>query len=210
MLTQLLENLLNRNLRASPRARELCEQLRGRSLALDIEEISWSARIASLGTSLQVTSSPPAAAAAGEQSPSDARVRGTLVNLLALLAGDTAAVIQRGAAHIEGDAELAQQFQELCRLLRPDLEEELSQLIGDSPAHRLMQLAHSTLSLGRRAAQTNVRNLAEYLAYEQRDLVPRAEADQFLGGVDRLREDVDRLEKRIELLASRGASGDAS
>jgi len=31
--------------------------------------------------------------------------------------------------------------------------------------------------------------------------VPRAEADQFTSGVERLREDVDRLEARINLLA---------
>ena len=46
-----------------------------------------------------------------------------------------------------------------------------------------------------------MRNVAEYLAHERADLVPRAEADQFTAGVDRIREDVDRLEARINLLA---------
>jgi ubiquinone biosynthesis protein UbiJ len=45
-----------------------------------------------------------------------------------------------------------------------------------------------------------VRNVAEYLAHEQRDLVSRSEADPFLRGVDSLREDVDRLAARIDLL----------
>ncbi len=43
-------------------------------------------------------------------------------------------------------------------------------------------------------------NAAEYFAHEKRDLVPRAEGDQLLKGVDTLREDVDRLEARLDLL----------
>ena len=42
---------------------------------------------------------------------------------------------------------------------------------------------------------TGVRNVAEYLAHERRDLVPRAEAEDFYRGVERLREDLDRLER---------------
>jgi ubiquinone biosynthesis protein UbiJ len=53
---------------------------------------------------------------------------------------------------------------------------------------------------GRRAAATGVRNVAEYLAHERRDLVPRAEAEDFYRRVERLREDLDRLEARIGLL----------
>ena len=53
---------------------------------------------------------------------------------------------------------------------------------------------------GRRAAQTGVRNVAEYLAHERGDLVPRAEAEDFYRGVERLREDLDRLETRAQLM----------
>jgi ubiquinone biosynthesis protein UbiJ len=55
----------------------------------------------------------------------------------------------------------------------------------------------------RRAAETTVQNAAEFFAHEKRDLVPRAEGDQYLKGVDRLREDVDRLEARLDLLAQK-------
>ena len=53
---------------------------------------------------------------------------------------------------------------------------------------------------GRRAAQTGVRNVAEYLAHERGDLVPRAEAEDFYRGVERLREDLDRVEARVHLI----------
>jgi ubiquinone biosynthesis protein UbiJ len=48
-----------------------------------------------------------------------------------------------------------------------------------------------------------VQNAAEYFAHETRDLVPRAEAEVFLGEVDRLREDVDRAAARVEALLAR-------
>jgi ubiquinone biosynthesis protein UbiJ len=51
-----------------------------------------------------------------------------------------------------------------------------------------------------RAAQTGVRNVAEYLAHERGDLVPRAEAEDFYRGVERLREDLDRVEARVHLI----------
>jgi ubiquinone biosynthesis protein UbiJ len=55
-------------------------------------------------------------------------------------------------------------------------------------------------AFGRRAATTGMRNVAEYLAHERRDLVPRAEAEDFYRNVERLREDLDRLEARTRLL----------
>ena len=48
-----------------------------------------------------------------------------------------------------------------------------------------------------------MRNVAEYLAHESGDLVPRAEAEVFLEGVDRLREDVDRAAARVDALLAR-------
>ena len=54
------------------------------------------------------------------------------------LAGDSPdAVVQRGDVVISGDTQLAEQFRELGRLLRPDPEEELALLVGDAAAHRL-------------------------------------------------------------------------
>ena len=57
--------------------------------------------------------------------------------------------------------------------------------------------------LFKRAARAEISNIAEYLAHERRDLVPKAEARQLLDGVDALRDDVDRLEARLEHLAQR-------
>ena len=116
------------------------------------------------------------------------------------------AALRGGAVHIEGDAEVAQTFSELLKQARPDLEEELSRVIGDVAAHQVGNVARSALGFARRAADTFAQNVAEYLQEEGRDVPSRTEADEFVTGVDRLRDDVDRLEARLQLLERKAAS----
>ena len=59
--------------------------------------------------------------------PPDADISGSLLNLAALAGSHPEEVIQRGDVTIRGDAEVAQKFRELAMLLKPDVEEELSQ-----------------------------------------------------------------------------------
>lgn len=195
MLTELVENLLNRNLGASPRARELCAALRGRRLRLTLTGLGLRIGLESLGSTLRLARNPD-----GEF---DAEVEGSPVNLVALAGPAPERLLQSGAVQVRGDTELLQRYRELGLLLRPDLEEELSRLIGDAPAHQLMRMAGGMVGFGRRAADTAVRNTAEYFAHERGDLVPAAEAEAFMGDVDRLREDVDRAAARVEALLAR-------
>ena len=192
MLTQAIENLLNRNLPRSPRAQELCDSLKGKAVRIEADGLGWRLDCESLGTSLKLTK-------AELQRTPDAEISGNLMSLAALAGPRPEEVIQRGDVRIRGDAELAQKFRELAMLLKPDVEEELSRLIGDSPAHQALRLVRLATGFGRRAAQTGVRNVAEYLAHERGDLVPRAEAEDFYRGVERLREDLDRVEARVHL-----------
>lgn len=187
----IVTDLLNRGLPRSPRARELCKEVAGKRVGVDVRGFKRLV-IESDGSSLQL--------ARGEPLPADAELSGGPVSLLALVGPSPEAVLQRGDVKISGDAELARKFRELAMLLRPDVEEELSLLIGDIPAHQVGRFARGMLSWTQRAAQTSLQNAAEFFAHEKRDLVPRAEGDQFLKGVDRLREDVDRLEARLDLL----------
>ena len=197
MLTATLENLLNRGLPRSPRARQLCESLSGRSVAIVVPDIVR-LRLTSTGQTLAVTR---------DDAPADATLTGGVLGLLALTGDSAQRVLQRGAVTISGDSEVAKGFRELAQLLRPDLEEELSLLVGDVPAHQLGRLARLGASFSARAADTTLRNLAEYLGHERGDLVSRNEGEQFLRGVDALREGVDRLQARLDLLARRrGAS----
>jgi ubiquinone biosynthesis protein UbiJ len=193
MLTATIENVLNRGLPRSPRAQQLCAELTGRSVAVEIREIAR-LLVESTGSTLRITRGEITA---------DAEIVGGPFGLLALGGDSPDAVLQRGEVEIRGDAELAQKFRELILLLRPDLEDDLSLLVGDIPAHQIGRFARGALSWTRKIARTGVENLAEYLGHERQDLVPRKEGEQFLKGVDALREDLDRLDARIALLRQR-------
>jgi ubiquinone biosynthesis accessory factor UbiJ len=202
MLTQAIENLLNRNLPRSPRALELCESLKGKTVAVDARPLGWTLVIEALGSSVRLSKT------LGDREP-DASIAGSLMSLALLAGPEPEEVIRRGDVRIAGDAEIAQKFRELAMLLKPDVEEELSRLIGDTPAHQALRFARMAAGFGRRTAETTVRNVAEYLAHERRDLVPRAEAEDFYRNVENLRADLDRLEARTRLIETAGQPEDA-
>jgi ubiquinone biosynthesis protein UbiJ len=112
---------------------------------------------------------------------------------------------------IEGDAEVAQRFRELLAVARPDVEEELALVLGDVAAHRIGRFARGVLQWGRAATDSLATNVVEFLQEEGRDLPTRVETEEFLAGVDRLRDDAERFEARLARLERRssGASGDA-
>jgi ubiquinone biosynthesis accessory factor UbiJ len=189
---------MNRGLPRSPRARQLCAELTGRTLLIEVRQILRVA-ISSNGLTLSLAVLDQAAA----DPVADASLSGGPFGLLALAGEQAQASVQRGAVGVRGDTHIAQQFAELLRLLRPDLEEELSLLVGDVAAHQVGRLARFGRDLGRRAADTGLTNLAEFLGHERADLVPRHEGEEFLRGVDALREGVERAEARIAQLSRR-------
>lgn len=195
MLTETLGNLLNRGLPRSVRARQLTAELAGRSLALEVRGLGR-LRLESNGAVLTVT---------GGDAAADAGLAVGPLGLLALAGAGAQAAVQRGEAVLSGDAEIAGKFRELLTLVKPDPEEELALVLGDVPAHQLARLTALAAAWGARAADSLWRNTADYLAHERADLVPRHEGEQFLKGVDALREDVDRASARLELLSTRRA-----
>ncbi|MEK7361661.1 MAG: ubiquinone biosynthesis protein [Pseudomonadota bacterium] len=101
---------------------------------------------------------------------------------------------------IEGNADLASAVQYLFRHLRWDVEEDLSRIFGDVIAHRMVEQGRRFATWNREAAEKLAQNLAEYWIEEQPLLARPADVRQFLAGVDQLRDDLARIEKRIEAL----------
>jgi ubiquinone biosynthesis accessory factor UbiJ len=190
-----LESVLNRNIAGSAAARRLCKQLDGKVLALHVAGLPLSVFFRSEGERMSIETTNADAPAAS--------LSGTPLALLRLAGPTPEAAIRGGAIHIQGDAEVAQAFSELLKQAQPDLEEELSRVIGDVAAHQVGNAARAALGFGRRAVGTFTQNLAEYLQEEGRDLPTRTEADEFIAAVDKLRDDVARLEARLALLDHR-------
>lgn len=203
MFSARLQALLDDKVAGSPRAQELLAQLEGRRMRVIARYTPWELTLLAEGGRLRLLPGEPGVIPGGPWPPVDVTLAGTPLALLALQREDPAVVIRRGDVTLTGDGETGARFQELARLLRPDLEEGLSRLVGDLPAHGAGAFLRTAMEWGRNALATQAANAGEYLAHESRVLVPRAEARQFIEDVDALREHVDRLAARVALLEAR-------
>jgi ubiquinone biosynthesis protein UbiJ len=188
------EALLNRSIDASAQAAALARRLQGTSLQVDIEGV-MRLRVSAHHGRLALL--------AGDDSAADALITGSAAALWQLFNGGVNRQAARQAAQVRGDAEIANLYRELFLLARPDAEEELSRWIGDVPARHLSRFAQRALEMARHARRTAGENIAEYLQEEGRDLVNKTELDEFLRGVDGVRETADRIEARLERLEAR-------
>lgn len=113
--------------------------------------------------------------------------------------------MQRASAYVrlEGDADLANTISQVAQQVRWDAEADLAKLIGDIAAVRVVQSSKSIWQglLGHQRSLQE--NLAEYLVEEGRLLPAKPEVDYHHNDIVNLRDDVERLLKRIEKLERR-------
>ena len=104
---------------------------------------------------------------------------------------------------ITGSPELVQVIRQLFSELEWDFEEDLSKVFGDIAAHRLARAGRELFAWQREAGLRLARNFAEYWTEEQPLIARRDDLAQFSGEVNRLRDDLERLDKRLEHLQQR-------
>jgi ubiquinone biosynthesis protein UbiJ len=104
----------------------------------------------------------------------------------------------RQEVQVEGDTTFASALTGVLSGLRWDVEEDLSQIVGDVAAHRLTRAGSGLVAWRAKTASNLAHALAEYWTQEQPLLVGGEATRQFLQAVDVLRDDTERLEKRIE------------
>lgn len=117
--------------------------------------------------------------------------------LLALQGRD---MLMRGA-RIVGAADFADALGFVLRNLRWEFEEDLSRIVGDVAAHRLAGAMEVLVERQRRGARNLAENVVEYLRDEQPALPRWDDVHDFIDAVDALRDDTERLDKRIARLA---------
>jgi ubiquinone biosynthesis protein UbiJ len=210
------ESVLNRSIAASSRARALALRLEGTSLEIDVDSLMrvraavCAGRLVLLNAQERpadavVSGSVSADAVMSGSAPADAVISGSIPALLQLFRG--AGPTGQSSAQIRGDAETANLYRQLFTAARPDPEEELSRWVGDIPARQLSRFAQRAAAWLKSTRHTAALNIAEYLTEESRDLVARAELDEFLQGVDEVRETTDRIEARLSRIEQRMPGG---
>jgi ubiquinone biosynthesis protein UbiJ len=101
---------------------------------------------------------------------------------------------------IEGDADFANTLSQLSQDLRWEAEEDLSKLFGDVAAVRMVATGKSIFENAKRTHQNLQENLAEYFLEENPMLVRPQAVRAFGEQVNKTRDDVERLMKRLERL----------
>ena len=191
-ILQPIAALANRQIRMKTPAQELAQELQGSVIGVRVrnsaQELYFHIEDGEISLSSDYDGVP------------DAVITGSLLTLAQLAGRGGEEAIREGSLELAGDAALAHSFQRLLWHARPDLEEELSGVIGDVAAHGLGNLARGVSDWGRKAGSTLRQNLSEYLQEESRAVPSRYEVDKFRGDVEKVRDDVARLEARLKHL----------
>jgi ubiquinone biosynthesis protein UbiJ len=191
-----LEQALNRYLALDPEGACRLEALSGKVILIEI---------AGFGTRLYLIPGPRRIQLyADYDAEADCTLRGTPIALarMGMVQHKERELFSR-EVEIEGDAELAQAFGELIAELDVDWEEQLARIIGDAAAHRVGSGLRAAGRWGRRSADTLAKDLKEYLEEEARLIPSGYELRELLDAVDKLRDDVERMDARVDRLKRR-------
>lgn len=103
---------------------------------------------------------------------------------------------------IDGDSAFASEIGKVFANIRWDIEEDLSQVIGDMAAYQLVQFSQQSFQQLRQSGKQLSEMLVEYWQEEQPLLAKKAAVDHFNQAVDILREDASRLQARVDKLTT--------
>jgi ubiquinone biosynthesis accessory factor UbiJ len=182
-----LSQAVNHVLRSAPLALERLRKHAGRTAAFHVGPATVALTVQTTG---EVASAVPGASR-------DLEVRLSPFLLPRLAAHEEAAFRE---IEMHGDAEFAQEVSFLVRNLTWDVEEDLSKVVGDILAHRLVSTARSFSRWSRDAAMRGTAGAAEYWTEESPLIASRVKVEDFVHGVASLRDDLERLGKRIQRL----------
>ena len=177
--------VLNRMLARENWARERLAPFAGRVARFEALPFSISLKVAEDGLLAEAGNDPPVVTV------------GLSLASLPLALGDPQAVLRN--LSLQGDADFAQSLGDVLQNLRPEPEEDLSRFVGDVAARRIVGLLKLSATHWRQLAENMMESSAHYLVTENPMLVSSQDAAEFSVAVTRLRDDVARLEKRIEL-----------
>jgi len=186
---------INRWIDQSSAAQQERAALEGRSLCVEIENTG-------LRVLLSVESQRACLACHDEQIDADIVVRAGAFDLLGLLRASSVAQLSGGSIEFRGSLRIAEQFAKMLRLARPQLEDELAGWLGGVPAHALARTIDAGVDWSTQASHAVMLDVVDYLQLESRELPVPEEIAQFMLEVERLRDDVERIEQRIDRLVT--------
>lgn len=176
---------------------------------LDGRRITLCLQAPAVALELTVVDGGLAVGPAQHQPEPDLAVQATLAGLLAQLPFARSGAAAPGRLKLAGDAELARELQHLAQRFDPDWDKPFADVFGEVLGVQIARVLREGLRAGLAHAKTLIRDGAEYLTEESRDIASKMELDSFHDDVDTVREQVDRIAARVERLQSRVQGADS-
>lgn len=191
-----IETALNRYISLDPEALPRFAPLEGKIIALEILGLNQTLCLFPSTDGFLVLSDFDGEA--------DATISGSPIALIKLgLADDPKDVLFSGEVTLSGDTRLANQFSRLLSQLDIDWEELLAQNVGDIAAHKVGNVLRGVNQWFKRSRGSVSLDAGEYLQEEAHLSPSNAELRKFIRQVDELREGVDRLAAKIDILKNK-------
>ena len=192
LISRSLTKILNHALHQNPPSLPLLNRLAGKIIRIELNHLDLC-----LTLFLDVQGITVLSDYEGEV---NVRITGAPFTLLRLLLQEQPLLANNPQVSVTGEIGTAQQLLELIRELNTDWEEQIAQWLGDIPTYYLTGSFRQVQEYTQDRFNTLQLNLSEYLQEEARHLPNPVEMELFLDTIDTLRDDLERLEQRIQRL----------
>lgn len=192
LLALTLETLLNQVIQLDQLSLHNLSKLSGKIIRVELRGLNLDFFIFPSGEGLTIQSESDRNA--------DVTISGAPFSLLALFFDKNGLPATHPDILIQGDIGVIHQLSNILRSLQLDWEEQLSHLLGDVSAHKINHLFNQTQEYAQDRLYSFQANCSEYLQEEIRLLPSATEVIYFMNQIDNLRDDLERLEKRLQRL----------
>ena len=190
----IVETVINRYLALDPEMLDKMAAFSGKVIKLEIIGISTPLYMLPDSNGMQIRTE--------HDGEADTILRGTPISLFKMgLVSNAATLLLKGDVEISGDTRLGHQFKNVFSQMDIDWTEPLAELVGDTLAYQIQQSGKKITGWGRGVFESATMSFSEYLQEESRDAVTETELNIFNADVDQLRNDVDRLQAKINALS---------
>jgi|TARA_B110000438_G_scaffold275155_1_gene295894 ubiquinone biosynthesis accessory factor UbiJ len=182
-------NMVNRQIAEKTPALDLSKELEGKVISMKIRDTEHHLDFIMIENKLQ---------AVNDSDDHDVQITGSLLTFTSLIKNSPEEAVRDGLLNFQGDIGIGQKFQELMRYAKPDFEEELSRVFGDMAAQNIGKVNSKVSHWVKDSKNILEQNISEYLQEEQKILPSQYEFNKFQVAVNKLRDDVDRIEIKFK------------
>jgi ubiquinone biosynthesis protein UbiJ len=182
-------NMVNRQIAEKTPAFDLSKELEGKVISMKIKDTEHHLDFIIIENKLQ---------AVNDSDDHDVQITGSLLTFTSLIKNSPEEAVRDGLLNFQGDIGTGQKFQELMRYAKPDFEEELSRVFGDMAAQNIGKVNSKVSHWVKDSKNILEQNISEYLQEEQKILPSQYEFNKFQVAVNKLRDDVDRIEIKFK------------